>query len=208
VPPDLQPVAANDAAVLEICARLEGLPLAIELAAARVRLLPPPALLARLTSRLDLLTAGVRDAPERQRTMRAAIEWSYRLLAPDEQLLFARLGVFSGGASLEAIEAVCGDVATLEGLASLVDNSLLRQRGEVEARFVMLETLREYALERLAAVGEEEGLRRRHAQFFLGLARAGELELQGPEQAPWLVRLETDHANLRAAVATAVAGGD
>jgi len=200
--------ADNAAAVAEVCRRLEGLPLAIELAAARVRLLAPPELLARLTSRLDLLTDGARDAPERQRTIRAAIDWSYRLLDADEQLLFSRLGIFVGGATLEAIEAVCNDVATLDAITSLVDKRLLGRRGDRWPRFVMLETLREYALEQSAASGEIEALRRRHTRHFLEFARGIEAELDGPEQGRLMERLEADHANLRAAIGAAVADGD
>ncbi|MDX6505960.1 MAG: hypothetical protein QOG06_604, partial [Gaiellaceae bacterium] len=200
--------AANDAAIAEICTRLEGLPLAIELAAARVGLLPPPALLARLESRLDILTTGTRDAPERQRTMRGAIDWSYRLLDVEEQALFARLSVFVGGADLDAVEAVCGAVATLDALASLVDKSLLRQHGAESPRFAMLEVLREFALEQLRATGEEEPVRQRHAQHFRALVDEAEVPLSGPEQGWWLDRLETDHANLRAAIAYAQAAGD
>ena len=212
------PADPGDQAIGEICARLEGLPLAIELAAARVRLLPPQALLARLTSRLDMLVGSRRDAPERQRTMRGAIEWSYRLLEPDEQLLFARFGVFLGGASLAAVEAVCGDVATLDLLESLVDKSLLRQRGSEEPRYTMLETLRDYALEQLAAMGEEEEIRRRHVVYFEGFVHEAEKAINGREQRQWLDRLEADHANLRLAIdnargrddnsaAVAIAGG-
>jgi predicted ATPase/DNA-binding SARP family transcriptional activator len=205
---DLPDTEANADAIRDICARLEGLPLAIELAAARVRLLPPPELLRRLESRLDVLTAGPRDAPERQRTMRAAIEWSYRLLGPEEQLLFARLGVFVRGAELEAIERVCGDVATLDALASLVDKSLLRQYGTERPRFAMLEVLREFALEQLRAMGEEQALRGRHAQYFVELVESAEVPLTGPDQRRWLERLETEHPNLRAAIASAQEADD
>jgi len=198
----------NAEAVAEVCRRLDGLPLAIELAAARVRLLPPPELLARLTSRLDLLTDGARDAPERQRTIRAAIDWSYRLLEADEQLLFSRLGIFAGGATLEAIEAVCDDIATLDAITSLVDKRLLGRWGDRMPRFVMLETLREYALEQSAASGEAEALRRRHTRYFLEFARGIEAGLGGPEQGRLMERLEADHANLRAAIAAALADGD
>ena len=149
-----------------------------------------------------------RDAPERQRTMRGAIEWSYRLLEPDEQLLFARLGVFVDGASLDAVEAVCGDVATLDVLASLVDKSLIRQRGSEEPRYAMLETLREYALEQLAGMGEQEEIQRRHIQCFAGLVGQAEAAIAGREQRLWLDRLETDHANLRLAIETARERGD
>jgi predicted ATPase/DNA-binding SARP family transcriptional activator len=206
--PGLVETPANDEAIAEICARLEGLPLAIELAAARVRLLPPPALLARLESRLDMLTAGTRDAPERQRTMRGAIEWSYRLLDSEEQVLFARLGAFVGGAELDAVEFVCGDVATLDGLSSLVDKSLLRQHGAEQPRFAMLEVLREFALEQLRAMGEEDGARRRHAQYYRTFVEAAEGALSGPDQGGWLERLEADHANLRAAISHAQSSGD
>jgi predicted ATPase len=198
----------NADAIREICARLEGLPLAFELAAARVRLLPPAELLRRLESRLDVLTAGARDAPERQRTMRAAIEWSYRLLEPDEQLLFARLGVFVRGAELDAIERVCGDVAALDAIGSLVDKNLLRQHGAERPRFAMLEVLREFALEQLRAMGEEDALRRRHAQAFRKLVDEAEGPLTGPDQRLWLERLETEHPNLRAAIAYALQSGD
>ena len=205
---DFELTPENAESVAEICRRLEGLPLAIELAAARVRLLPPPELLARLTSRLDLLTDGARDAPERQRTIRAAIDWSYRLLEADEQLLFSRLGIFTGGATLEAIEAVCDDIATLDAITSLVDKRLLGRWGDRMPRFVMLETLREYALEQSAASGEAEALRRRHTRYFLEFARGIEDGLGGPEQGRLMERLEADHANLRAAIAAAVADGD
>ena len=204
----LQAGGANEEAIREICARLEGLPLAIELAAARVRLLPPPELLRRLESRLNVLTAGRRDAPERQRTMRGAIDWSYRLLDPDEQLLFARLGIFVRGAELEAVERVCGDVATLDALESLVDKSLLRQSGTDRPRFTMLEVLREFALEQLHPLGEYDALRRRHGEYFVELVEAAEDPLTGPDQRAWLERLEAEHANLRAAISRAREAGD
>ena len=208
VAPELPETEANESAIAGICARLEGLPLAIELAAARVRLLPPPALLRRLESRLDVLTAGARDAPERQRTMRAAIEWSYRLLDSDEQLLFARFAVFVRGAELDAIESVCGEVATLDGLQSLVDKSLLRQLGLDRPRFSMLEVLRDFALEQLRAMGEVEALRLRHARYFCELAESAEQPLAGPEQKEWLDRLEAEHSNLRAAITYAFESDD
>jgi len=201
-------VSAHTQTVDAICEQLEGLPLAIELAAARARLLPPASLLERLTSRLELLTGGRRDAPERQRTVRATIDWSYRLLEPAEQTLFARLAVFVGGASLAAAEEVCGEVATLDALAVLVDSSLLQQLGEEEPRFRMLETLREYALEQLAAMGETEVLQQRHREFFLRLARESEPTAAGPDSAAVLARLEAERANLRAAVASAIAARD
>ena len=199
---DLTP--ANAAPVAEICARLEGLPLAIELAAARVKLLPPAALLARLSSRLDLLTTGTRDAPERQQTMRGAIDWSYRLLEPPGQALLDELAVFVGGASLDAIEAVCGG-NVLEALASLVDNSLVHRGDEAEPRFRMFDVIREYGLERLASRDEAE-VRSRHAAYFLALAEQAELEYA--HQQEWLARLELEHPNLRAALDFALESGN
>ena len=190
-------------AVQAICDRLDGLPLAIELAAARTKLLPPRRLLERLESRLELLTAGSRDAPERQRTMRATVDWSYRLLDSDEQVLFARLAVFSGGATVEQIEEVCtGD---LDLLASLLDKSLLRRRGE---RIVMLETLREYAGEQLRALGEEDVLRDRHLASFVRLATEAEPHLDAPDQEAWYERLEAELPNIRSALAHAIAKPD
>lgn len=198
----------NAPVVAEICARLDGLPLAIELAAARTRILSPQAILARLGSRLTLLTGGDRDAPDRQRTLRGAIEWSYDLLDADERRLFARLAVFAGGATPEAVEAVCaGDDDTgpgpepdaLDGLTSLTDNSLLRQdeQPDGEPRFNLLETIREYAAERLAGTGEGEALRRRHAAYYLALAERAAARLTGAEQEMWLAVLEREHDNIR-----------
>jgi len=207
---DFQVTNANAPAVAEICARLDGLPLAIELAAVRVKLFPPQALLARLGSRLKLLTGGARDLPERQQTIRATIDWSYHLLDADEQTLFARLGVFVGGCTLEAVEAVCNAARDLpmdviDGVAVLLDQSLLRQveGSDGEPRFTMLETIREYALERLAAHGEAEALRERHLAYYLALAEAAEPHLRGAEQIIWADRLEVEHDNLRAALAWA-----
>lgn len=197
----------NAPTVAEICHRLDGLPLAIELAAARIRLLPPQAMLARLDSRLRLLTGGPRDLPARQRTLRGTIDWSYGLLDSGEQQLFARLAVFAGGCALDAAESVCdagGELETdvLDGLSSLVDKSLVRTREgpDGEPRFVMLETIQEYARERLRVGGEEGALRRRHAEHYLSLAERAEPELTGRNQAPWLDRLEAEHDNLRAAL--------
>jgi predicted ATPase/class 3 adenylate cyclase/DNA-binding CsgD family transcriptional regulator len=198
---------ANAPAVAEICYQLDGLPLAIELAAARIKLFSPQALLTRLSSRLKLLTGGARDLPERQQTIRTTIDWSYQLLDADEQRLFARLGVFVGGCALEAAEAVCtveGDRGSdvLDGLSTLVDQSLLRQQegSAGESRFVMLETIRVYALERLAEFGEAAALRRAHAAHYLALAEMAESHLEGPQQQAWLTKLEADHDNLRAAI--------
>jgi predicted ATPase/DNA-binding XRE family transcriptional regulator len=194
----------NAPAVIELCRRLDGSPLAIELAAARVSLLPPEAMLARLGNKLALLTGGARDLPDRQRTLRATLDWSYGLLN-EERLLFARLAVFVGGWTLEGSEAVCdvGDeVAVLQQISALVDKSLVQQRGSIqhEPRFTMLETVREYALERLEESGELERLRRRHASYFLELAEEEERASRGPLQRAWLDRLETEHDNLRASL--------
>lgn len=149
------------------------------------------------------------DQPSRQRTLRSAIDWSYALLPRDEQLLLARLAVFSGGATLEAVDSICGEgLDVLNGLEQLLDHSLLRQEGEVEPRFRMLETIREYAQEKLREGGEEHDLRRRHVGHFLALAEAAQQELYGPRQAEWLRRLEQEHDNLRAALDWSFAGGD
>jgi predicted ATPase/DNA-binding SARP family transcriptional activator len=186
----------NAAAVAELCARLEGLPLAIELAAARTKLLSPATLLARLTNRLALLTGGRRDAPQHQQTLRMTFDWSYELLDASSQQLFAQLGVFSGGWTLAAAEAVCG--ATLEDLGALVDESLVRRRDD---RFSMLEIVREYALERL---GEHAELQRKHLRFFVALAEEAEPELRAGDQATWFARIEDELDNLRAALAFAL----
>jgi predicted ATPase/class 3 adenylate cyclase len=208
---------SNAPAIAEICARLDGLPLAIELAAARVKLLPPEALLARLTSQLALLTGGARDLEERQRTMRATIAWSYDLLSPAEQVLFRRLSVFVSGCAFEAAEVVCLtpagavplDLDMLEGLAALVDHSLVRQTEEGgEPRFGLLHVIREYALERLEASGEAEAARRAHAGFVLDLVERAEPELTGPAAGAWLDRLEREHDNLRAALSWARERGE
>ena len=170
---------ANAPAVAEICVRLDGLPLAIELAAARAKLLSPQALLARLEQRFDLLTGGPRDQPERQQTLRATIDWSFGLLGPDEQTLFAQLAVFAGGCTLEAAETVCGADGVLTTLSTLIDNNLLGQEEQPdgEPRFTMLETIHAYALELLGEGAEADALRRRHAEYFIALAeRIGELE--------------------------------
>jgi predicted ATPase/DNA-binding CsgD family transcriptional regulator len=201
----------NAAAVAEVCRRLDGLPLALELAAARTRHLPPAALLARLERRLPLLTDGARDLPARQRTLRDAIAWSYDLLDEDERALLRRLAVFVGGCTLDAAESVCavgrGDgAAVLSGLASLVDNSLLLpEEAAGLPRFRMLETVREYALEQLVESGEEDAMRRRHADYFAGVAVEGDRALRGAGQRAWLARLEADHDNYRAALAWGLA---
>jgi predicted ATPase len=212
---DFALTAANADTITAICQQLEGLPLAIELAAARVAHLPPTALLAGLEHRLPLLTGGLRDAPARQQTMRAAIVWSHDLLTPEEQVLFRRLAVFVGGCTLEAAEAVAGGsgdlgVDLLDGVASLVDKSLLWADDDPsgEPRYRMLETVREYGLEQLAAGGEEEATRRGHAIWSVALAeRTWERFAQGLD-AHWLDRLEADYANLRAALAWLEQRGD
>src|SRR6266699_3734280 len=213
--PAFQLSHANARAVAEICLRLDGLPLAIELAAARIKLLPPQALLARLTPRLTLLSSGARDVPTRQQTLRNTIAWSYNLLDVQEQRLFRRLAVFVGGCRLEAVEAVCaeGDDAALqvlEGVTSLIDKSLLKQT-ELEAeepRLLMLETIREYGLEALEAHGEAAVTRRGHAAYYLALAEKAEPELGGPQQAVWLDRLEQEQENLRAALQWSLERGE
>ena len=199
---DVAPVVA------EICRRLDGLPLAIELAAARTRTLAPDEMLARLGRRLPLLTGGPRDLPERQQTLRRALDWSYELVGERERRVFRRLGVFVGGSTLDAAEAVCAAEdraagAVLDGLAALIDNSLLRSEGgrDGRTRYGMLETLREYAQERLDASGETEAVERQHAAYFVALAQEGARRLGGHGQAAWLDRLETEHGNMRAALA-------
>lgn len=200
--PDFQVTAANARPIAEICSRLDGLPLAIELAAARVKVLPPEAILQRLGHTLDLLSAGSRDLPDRQRTLRGAIAWSDELLDPAARELFARLSVFAGGAWLPEIEAVCSEgVDLLDGLGTLVDHSLLRQREvEGEPRFQMLVTIREYASERLALMGQAEANQRRHAEAYLAIAERTQPLLTGPRQRELLDRLARDHDNLRAAM--------
>jgi tetratricopeptide (TPR) repeat protein len=211
---DLELDGTTGPAVAAICRRLDGLPLALELAAAWAPLLPPAALLARLERRLPLLAGGPPDLPARQRTMRDAIAWSYDLLEPSEQRLFRRLAVFAGGCDLEAAPAVCTDGgdghAVLRGLAALVDKSLLRREEAAiaEPRLVMLEMLREYGLERLVESGEAASLRQCHATYYLALAEEAACGLGGPDQLAWAARLEWDHDNLRAALAWARDQGD
>ena len=230
----------NATAVADICHRLDGLPLAIELAAARTHILPPVALLARLQRRLPLLVGGPRDLPTRQRTMRDTIAWSHDLLTPEEQAVFRRLAVFAGDFDLEAAEVAAGPAAgypvagmdahphslpshgdpqptaaVLDLVSSLVDKSLVQRqpgtrRAEAggEPRFGMLETIREYALERLEASGEAEAIQWRHATHVLALAEAAEPQLTGPEQGAWLDRLEDEHPNLRSALGWALERGE
>jgi predicted ATPase len=230
VKPDFVLTETNAAAVAGICARLDGLPLAIELAAARAKIFSPPALLARLEKRLALLTGGPRDFPARHQTLRSAIGWSYDLLNLAEQALFRRLGVFAGGCTLAAAEAVTGadgewkpvngeslpstlhpPSSILDGLTSLVDKSLLLSLAsshQDEPRLTMLETIREYALEQLAMSNELETLQRQHARYYLGLAETSEPHFFGAAQDIWLDRLELEHDNLRLALAWSLASED
>jgi predicted ATPase len=193
---------APDKAATEICRRLDGLPLAVELAAARVGLLSAPDLLARLDRALPLLTGGARDAPERQRTLRATIEWSYQLLVEEEQRLFAHLAVFAGSFTLEAAERICD--AELDLLQSLVDKSLVRRWGS--GRFGILETVREYALERLEESEEREDVRRRHAEFFLEVAESAHLAVETFHLEPRPDVAHAEQENFRAALAWAIEG--
>ncbi len=212
--PDFQLTAANAHAIAEICVRLDGLPLAIELAAARIKHLSPQALLARLDKRLQVLVGGARDLPERQQTLRATIEWSYNLLNAAEQRLFRQLSVFTGGCTIGAIEAIntaLGDEAeeVLDGVASLMDKSLLQQskQEDEEPRLVMLETIREYGLEALEVSGEMEATRQAHALYYLQLSEQAEPDLRGPQQAELLERLEREHDNLRASMQWSLESG-
>jgi len=205
--PAFRCTAENAAAVAELCAGLDGLPLALELAAAHARVLSPKAMLSRLEHRLGLLTGGARDLPDRQQTVRRTIDWSHQLLDPTEQAIFRRLGAFAGGFTLEAAQAVADPHAALnrsveEGLRALVDKSLLEVREPLdgERRFLMLETLRDYALEKLAESGEAEGARRAHAAYFLVLAEEGAVALGSGEDPEWFARFETEHDNFRAAL--------
>src|SRR5262249_36440240 len=233
VKPDFQMTEESARATAEICVRLDGLPLAIELAAARVKLLSPTAMRARLEKRLQLLTGGARDLPARQQTLRGAIDWSHELLSPDEQRLFRRLSVFVGGFTLEAAEAVCNaredlGLDPLDGIGSLLDKSLLRESGGSgdESRFLMLERIREYGLERLASGGEEAATKRAHAAYSLVLAEdkayehvsgpgspdspgpprpAGDAGAPGP---PWLEQFEVERENFRAALDWLIVRGE
>jgi predicted ATPase/class 3 adenylate cyclase len=190
------------AALAEICRRLDSLPLAIELAAARVKVLPPEELLGRLDRRLPLLTGTRRDVPKRQQTLRSTIAWSYDLCSAEEQQLLGRLAVFSGGFTLASAETVCE--ATLDTLQALLEKSLIRREGE---RFSMLETIREYAAERLEELVEAEEVRRRHAEYFTEMAESVGTEYLGPAQAHLRERFRTEWDNIRAALSWAVAGG-
>ena len=207
-------------AVAEICARLDGLPLAIELAAARIRILSPQEILSRLASRLKLLTGGATNLPARHQTLRNTIDWSYDLLDEGEKHLFRRMAVFWGGRTIEALEAVCNtkglqvygslEVDVLEGVSALVDKNLVQQReGRTQgSRFVMLETIHEYAREKLQESGEAEESRRQQAYYFMRLAEEAEPHLTGKKQQEWLDRLEDEFDNLRAALRWASESGN
>ena len=206
VRPDFALTTENASAVARICRRLDGMPLAIELAAARTRLLPPRALLARLDQRLDVLRSDSRDLPERHRTLREMIGWSHELLGAPEQTFFRRLAVFAGGFTVDAVEALMaalGDACdVLEPLTALVSHSLLRQdeQPDGEPRFAMLETIHAFAREQLAEAGEEDAARHAHLEVMLATAEEAVPYLRGPEQRTWFERLEREHDNLRAAL--------
>ena len=207
VKPDFQLTSSNKQTIAEICIRLDGLPLAIELAAARMTILSPPALLERLEHRFQLLTKGASDASARQQTLWNTLTWSYELLTPGEQQAFRRLSVFVGGCTLKAVEHVCKQIdgpklSVLDAVESLLDKSLLRQAEQAsdEPRLLILETIREYGLETLTARGELEATRQTHAAYYLAFAEEAEPKLLGAEQDSWLNRLEQDHENLRAAL--------
>jgi predicted ATPase/DNA-binding winged helix-turn-helix (wHTH) protein len=205
--PDFAITSENAAAVEEICSRLDGLPLAIELAAARTKVLSPGAILDRLQSPLQLLTGGALDLPERQQTLRKAIDWSHGLLNDAEQRLFRRFSVFVGGCTLEAAEAVCNarrdlGIDLFEGLSSLVDKNLVQRmdRAQTEPRFAMLETIREFALERLINSGEHSAARRAHAAYCLVLAEEGNPELNPADRTRWLTQCDVEIDNFRSAL--------
>ena len=212
--PTFQLTASNAPAIAEICVRLDGLPLAIELAATRIRLFSAQALLAQLGQRLDILTRGALDAPARQRTLRDTIAWSYHLLNVSEQQLFRKVAVFVGGCTLEAIEAVCAEAgdaisSVMDGVESLIDKNLLRQiaQEEEEPRLMMLETIREYALEVLAEHGEMETTLAAHVAYYLRLSEEADRWLWGPQLFTWLERLEREHDNLRAGLSWSLERG-
>jgi len=213
VKPGFEITSENAPMIAEICVRLDGLPLAIELAAARSKLLSPEMIRSRLESRLATLTIGSRDVPTRLQTLRGTLDWSYNLLDIGERTLFGRLSVFQGGRTIESVEAVCApglSIEVLDGLESLLNKNLLFQiEGPVgEPRFFMLETIYEYAGEKLDESGETEDIRRRHAHYFSGLAAQAEPELFAAGQGYWLTRLRCEHDNLRAALAWSLEGAD
>ncbi|MFL5759330.1 MAG: ATP-binding protein [Thermomicrobiales bacterium] len=208
VAPDFALTAANAEDVAEVCRRLDGLPLAIELAAARTNLLAPQALLSRLEPRLPLLTGGARDQPARLQTMRAAIAWGYDLLAPDEQALLRRLSIFAGGFTPEAVESVIGlesdgsPILVLDRIGSLVDKSLVRREyGSEEARFSLLETVREFAWEQAVAEDEGDAIGAAHAAWCLDLAERSRQAMFLPNGERQLQRLASEHGNLHVALA-------
>jgi predicted ATPase/DNA-binding CsgD family transcriptional regulator len=206
IQPDFKLTQENASAVSEICARLDGLPLAIELAAARIKLLPLATILEKLReSSLQLLTSGARDLPARQQTLRSAIQWSYDLLANDEKRAIRWLSIFVGGCTLEAAQSVIGETATLDVLDSLLSKSLVRQT-EIDGmpRLTMLETIREFGLEQLAQAHELEAARRAHAEYYLSFAEDAERQLTGADQKNWLQRLEREQDNVRAALHWAI----
>lgn len=209
IQPDFDVTPDNAATIAQICLRLDGLPLAIELAAARIKLLPLQTLLTRLDRRLHVLTGGARDLPERQQTLRNTLAWSYELLTTQEQCLFRQLSVFVGGCTLEAAEAICSALANtsaglvgsaLDGVASLIDKNLVQQQAQRdgEPRLMMLETLCEYGLEALVAGGEAQATYRAHAAYYLALVEQAEPRLTSAEKGRWLARLQQEHDNLRA----------
>jgi len=210
IKPNFAPTNENAPVIAEICLRLEGLPLAIELAAARVKILSPEQISARLENRLKLLTGGAKDLPARQKTMRGAIAWSFDLLNEGEKTLFRRLAVFAGGFTIDAVESICSseEIDALNCLTSLVENNLVVQTetAKGESRFRLLEVVREYAQEILAASDEGELIRRNHAAFFLKLAQDAEPEILGGQGAKWLALIEEEHNNFRAAFFWAAAG--
>ncbi|MFG3601762.1 BTAD domain-containing putative transcriptional regulator [Micromonospora chersina] len=211
VRPDFTVDAATVGPVVRICRALDGMPLAIELAAARLRTMTAAQVDTRLDDRFRLLTGGSRTALPRHQTLRAVVDWSWDLLDDTERGLWRRLAVFAGGATLEAADRVCGDGAVedvLDGLSALVDKSLLVAGGTGEPRYRMLETIREYGLDRLAEAGEADAVRRAHAAEFLALAEAAEPELRGAAQLDWLRRLSADHDNLHSGLRHAIAVGD
>jgi predicted ATPase len=197
---DFRLTTGNAQTVAEICVRLDGLPLALELAAARVKLLPPPLLLGRLSNRLQLLVGGPRDRPARQQTLRATLDWTYAQLEEVERVAFRRLAVFAGGWTLQAAEAVCEVTDLVMNLGCLLDYSLLwcATSPTGAPRYGMLETIHEYALEKLHDSGESESVRQRHAEYFLSLAEATEVEVGGPRSIESLDRLSAEHDNVRA----------
>lgn len=205
--------ADNIVTISQICKQLDGLPLAIELAAARIKLLPLRALLSRLDNRLDMLSSGARDLPERQQTIRNTIAWSYDLLTDDEKSLFARLSVFRGGRSLEACEIVCADglnINVFDGLTSLIDKNLLVQREDnlSEPRFWMMETIQEFAFEQLAFSNECDVILGKHASYFMHLAEQAMPELLKAQQVQWIEKIENEHNNIRSALRRSLDGAE